>query len=167
MIKGFKNMNEIEVIKLLIINNKKLVLLWEKPIQHATQVKVKHINSEELGNINIFNSGTKTVQVEGKNWNKGFIIEKILQKIVLDFEDFTDAINIHNALQARHENAEKIFEKRDNPPESWIEAYLQIVQDQNKNFERFYKIFEKSDLNNKVNRDKILKVSDFEDCKIL
>jgi polyribonucleotide nucleotidyltransferase len=160
-------MNEIEIIKLLIINNKELVLLWEKPIQHATQVKVKHINSEELGNINIFHSGTKTVQVEGKNWNKGFIIEKILQKIVLDFKDFTDAINIHNALQARHEKAEKILEEKENPPESWIKAFSQIVEDQNKNFERFYKIFQKTDLDNKVNSNKILKVSDFEACKIL
>ena len=40
-------------------------------------------------------------------------------------------------------------------------------EDQNKNFERFYKIFQKPDLDNKVNRDKILEVSDFEACKIL
>ena len=93
MIKGNSVRTEIEVIKLLIINNKELVLLWEKPIQHAIQIKVKHINSEELGNINMINTGTKIVQVEGKNWGKGFIIEQILQKIVLDFEEFTDAIN--------------------------------------------------------------------------
>jgi hypothetical protein len=82
-------------------------------------------------------------------------------------DEFIDAINVHNALQARYEKAEKIFEEKENPPKSWIEAFSQIVPDQNKNFERFYKIFEKSDLDNKVNRDKILKVSDFEDCKIL
>jgi|688.fasta_scaffold1073186_2 hypothetical protein len=158
---------EIEVIKLLIINNKELVLLWEKPIQHAIQIKVKHINSEELGNINMFNTGTKIVQVEGKNWGKGFIIEQILQKIVLDFEEFTDAINIHNALQARYEKAEKALEERKNPPESWIKAFSQIVQDQNKNFERFYKIFEKSDLDKKVNSNKILEVPDFEACKTI
>jgi hypothetical protein len=82
-------------------------------------------------------------------------------------DDFTDAIKVHNALQSRYEKAEKILEEKENPPESWIKAFSQIVQDQNKNFERFYKIFEKSDLDSKVNKDKILEVSDFEACKIL
>lgn len=82
-------------------------------------------------------------------------------------DEFIDAIKVHNALQARYEKAEKILEEKENPPQSWIEAYLQITKDQNKNFERFYKIFEKADLDNKVNSNKILEISDFEACKIL
>ena len=82
-------------------------------------------------------------------------------------QEFTDAIKVHNALQARYEKAEKILEETENPPESWVKAFSQIVENQNKNFERFYKIFEKSDLDNKINSNKILEVSDFEACKIL
>jgi translation initiation factor 2 alpha subunit (eIF-2alpha) len=80
--------------------------------------------------------------------------------------EFLEILEKHNNLQKRIEKANEIFEKTQEFPETWQEAYSKLLDEQSDNFERLYKIFERAYVDRLVNNNGILQPSDFEGCKV-
>lgn len=53
------------VVEMILESFPGLEILYEKPIQHAVQIKVHYPELKQKGNINIYNTGSLLSQVEG------------------------------------------------------------------------------------------------------
>jgi hypothetical protein len=82
-------------------------------------------------------------------------------------EEFLDIVKTHNALQARIERAEELCDTDPVKFEKFASLYQELLKQQAENFRRLYKIFEPSDLDYKLDSNKILSTSDFEGCRVL
>jgi hypothetical protein len=78
-----KQERNLYLIRMIFESFPNFEILYEKPIQHAIQIKVHHTELKSKGNINIYNTGSLLPQVEGNATNLKFLLTLVSEAVKL------------------------------------------------------------------------------------